>query len=84
VTRAENPLYYDLIEAFRRRTGTPVVLNTSFNENEPIVCNPGEAVACFERTHMDVLAIGSFLVSKQDAALQTGSGVTLERETAAT
>jgi carbamoyltransferase len=64
VTREENPLYYDLISAFRRRTGIPVILNTSFNENEPIVCTPEEAIDCFQRTRMDVLAIGSFMVVK--------------------
>ena len=47
VAREENPLYYDLIEAFERKTGIPVVLNTSFNENEPIVCTPEEAIDCF-------------------------------------
>jgi carbamoyltransferase len=65
VTREENPLYYDLISAFHRKTGIPVVLNTSFNENEPIVCAPEEAIDCFQRTRMDVLAIGAFLVVKQ-------------------
>jgi len=64
VSREENPLYYDLIQAFERKTGIPVVLNTSFNENEPIVCTPGEAIDCFKRTRMDVLAIGSYLVLK--------------------
>ena len=64
VTREENPLYYDLISAFHRKTGIPVVLNTSFNENEPIVCTPEEAIDCFQRTRMDVLAIGPFLVVK--------------------
>jgi carbamoyltransferase len=64
VSRDENPLYYDLIRAFERRTGIPVVLNTSFNENEPIVCSPQEAVDCFKRTRMDALAIGSYLASK--------------------
>jgi len=64
VTREENPMYYDLIAAFHRKTGIPVVLNTSFNENEPIVCTPEEAIDCFQRTRMDVLAIGSFLVTK--------------------
>ena len=44
VSQEENPLYYDLIRAFHRKTGIPVILNTSFNENEPIVCTPGEAV----------------------------------------
>lgn len=64
VTREENPMYYDLISAFHRRTGIPVILNTSFNENEPIVCTPEEAIDCFRRTRMDVLAIGPFLVLK--------------------
>ena len=64
VTRAENAMYYDLISAFYRKTGIPVILNTSFNENEPIVCTPEEAVDCFQRTRMDVLAIGPFLVVK--------------------
>ena len=64
VTREENPLYYDLISAFHRKTGIPVILNTSFNENEPIVCKPEEAIDCFQRTRMDVLAIGPFVVVK--------------------
>ena len=62
VTREENPMYYDLISAFHRKTGIPVILNTSFNENEPTVCTPEEAIDCFQRTRMDVLAIGPFLV----------------------
>ncbi len=66
VSREENPLYYDLIQAFERKTGIPVILNTSFNENEPIVCKPEEAIDCFQRTKMDVLAIGSYLVLKSD------------------
>jgi carbamoyltransferase len=66
VARDENPLYYDLIAAFHRKTGIPVVLNTSFNENEPIVCQPEEAIDCFSRTKMDVLAIGPYLVLKGD------------------
>ncbi|HJZ80935.1 MAG TPA: carbamoyltransferase C-terminal domain-containing protein [Pyrinomonadaceae bacterium] len=64
VTREENPLYYDLISAFKQLTGIPIVLNTSFNENEPIVCRPEEAIDCFIRTKMDVLAIGPCLVLK--------------------
>jgi carbamoyltransferase len=64
VAREENPMYYDLISAFHRKTGIPVILNTSFNENEPIVCTPEEAIDCFQRTRMDVLAIGPFLVLK--------------------
>jgi carbamoyltransferase len=59
-------MYYDLIKAFQRKTGIPVVLNTSFNENEPIVCSPGEAIDCFTRTRMDVLAIGPFLALKSE------------------
>jgi carbamoyltransferase len=66
VNREENPLYYDLIRAFERRTGTPVILNTSFNENEPIVCQPEEAIDCFKRTRMDVLAIGPYLSMKTE------------------
>ena len=66
VSREENPLYYDLILAFERRTGIPVILNTSFNENEPIVCTPEEAIDCFKRTRMDVLAIGPCLVLKSE------------------
>jgi carbamoyltransferase len=64
VRRDENSLYYDLIARFRDRTGTPMVLNTSFNENEPIVCRPEEAVDCFVRTRMDVLCLGPFVVLK--------------------
>ena len=64
VAREENPLYYDLISAFHRKTGIPVILNTSFNENEPIVCTPEEAIDCFQRTRMDVLAIGPFMALK--------------------
>jgi len=67
VSRKENPVYYDLISAFHRKTGIPVILNTSFNENEPIVCSPEEAIDCFQRTRMDVLAIGSFMVVKPEA-----------------
>jgi carbamoyltransferase len=64
VTRDENPLYYDLIKTFGQKTGSPVILNTSFNENEPIVCTPEEGIDCFQRTKMDVLAIGPFLARK--------------------
>lgn len=65
VAREENPLYYDLIKTFEQKTGLPVVLNTSFNENEPIVCSPGEAIDCYLRTKMDVLVIGPFLCLKE-------------------
>jgi carbamoyltransferase len=66
VNREENPLYYELIQAFERKTGIPVVLNTSFNENEPIVCQPEEAIDCFKRTRMDALAIGPYLATKTE------------------
>ena len=64
VDRKHSPHYWELINAFYERTGVPVVLNTSFNENEPIVCTPDEAIACFMRTKMDALAIGDYLVMK--------------------
>jgi len=64
VARDENQIYYDLISAFEKKTGIPVILNTSFNENEPIVCKPSEAIECFQRTKMDVLVIGSFFCKK--------------------
>jgi len=61
----ENPLLYRLIRAFHERTSIPVILNTSFNENEPIVETPSEAIKCFLRTKMDVLAINSFYCTKE-------------------
>lgn len=67
VARHENPLYYDLISNFEQKTGIPVILNTSFNENEPIVCQPSEAIECFLRTKMDVLVIGSYFCKKPPA-----------------
>jgi carbamoyltransferase len=65
VEQAHAPLYWSLIRAFGDLTGTPVLLNTSFNENEPIVCTPAEAIDCFTRTRMDALGIGHFLVEKR-------------------
>ena len=64
VDRATAPLYWQLIKEFENLTGVPVVLNTSFNENEPIVCKPEEAIECFRRTKMDALVIGNYLVRK--------------------
>ena len=64
VTKAQNSLYYRLISAFGEITGVPVLLNTSFNENEPVVCKPGEALNCFLRTKMDVLVLGIFFISR--------------------
>jgi carbamoyltransferase len=64
VSRRSNPRYWDLIKAFERLTGVPMLLNTSFNENEPIVLRPQEALDCFLRTHMDVLVIGRHVVER--------------------
>ncbi len=64
VKRSQNPLYYDLIAAFARKSGVPVVLNTSFNENEPIVDTPEQAVDCFVRNDLDVLVLGPFVTTK--------------------
>jgi carbamoyltransferase len=64
VSRATNSRYYQLIEDFGKLTGVPVVLNTSFNEDEPIVCTPQEAINCFQRTRMDVLVLGNYMVER--------------------
>jgi carbamoyltransferase len=64
VSREANPRYWGLIKAFEQQTGVPVVLNTSFNDNEPIVCNPQEAIDCFQRTQMDALVLGDFLITR--------------------
>jgi carbamoyltransferase len=72
VTEDSNPRYYRLISAFARQTGVPMVLNTSFNENEPIVCRPEEALDCFLRTRMDVVVLGDHVL-RRGAAPQTGA-----------
>ncbi len=67
VNRRENPLYYDMINAFYKKTGCPVIINTSFNvRGEPLVCTPQDAFRCFMRTEMDYLCMGSFLLDKKD------------------
>jgi len=68
VTEQANPRYWRLIREFANLTGVPVVLNTSFNDNEPIVCRPQEAIDCFLRTKMDVLVLGDTLVRKSPSA----------------
>ena len=65
VAQRANPRYYRLIESFRALTGIPMVLNTSFNENEPVVCRPGEALDCFLRTRMDALVVENTFVTRQ-------------------
>ncbi len=64
--RDTNPLYHELISEFHELTGVPMVLNTSFNENEPIVCRPEEALDCFLRTKMDVLVLGNYFISRRN------------------
>lgn len=64
VTAEANPRYHRLIECFRDITGVPMVLNTSFNENEPVVCEPVEALNCFLRTKMDILVVGSVYIER--------------------
>lgn len=68
VSRESNPVYWELIRAFERRTGVPILLNTSFNENEPIVLRPEEALDCFLRTRMDAIVLGHHVVTKGVAA----------------
>lgn len=66
VDKDTNPLYHELIREFGKRTGFPVIINTSFNvRGEPLVCSPAEAYRCFMRTHMDCLVMGSFLLQKE-------------------
>lgn len=62
VYKQTNPRYWELIDAFREITGVPMVLNTSFNENEPVVCRPVEALDCFLRTRMDLLVLGNHMI----------------------
>jgi carbamoyltransferase len=67
VHRTANPRFYGLIEAFETLTGVPMVLNTSFNENEPVVCRPEEALDCFLRTRMDRLVLGDHVIERVGA-----------------
>jgi len=64
VSKKENPRYWALIQEFEKQTGVPLILNTSFNENEPIVCTPEQAVESFLRTDMDVLVLGNCMVER--------------------
>jgi carbamoyltransferase len=73
VRRQDNPAYYDLLSAFERLTGCPVLVNTSFNvRGEPIVCTPEQAYTCFMRTGIDALAIGRHLLIKDDQPPASG------------
>ena len=69
VSRSSNPRYHKLIESFRDLTGIPMVLNTSFNENEPVVCKPEEALDCFLRTRMDRLILGNVMIVRRGSVL---------------
>jgi carbamoyltransferase len=67
ISRATNPRFWDLVEAFKSLTGCGVIVNTSFNvRGEPIVCTPEEAYRCFMRTEMDFLVLGDYLFDKKD------------------
>jgi carbamoyltransferase len=69
VSRDDNPLYHDLINEFYKKTGCPVIINTSFNvRGEPIVLTPEDAYRCFMRTEIDCLMLGSFLLNKKNQA----------------
>ena len=66
VVRATNPLFWDTIKAFEDITGIPLVINTSFNDNEPIVCTPQDAINCFLRTRIDLLVLENYLVFRHE------------------
>ncbi len=75
VNREQNPLYHDMIAAFGRRTGVPVVINTSFNtRGEPVVCTPRDAVECYHASPLDALVIGSFVLEKDAGARASSNG----------
>ena len=77
VKKETNPLFWRLIDRFRQRTGVPILLNTSLNENEPIVLSPSEAIECFLRTSMDVLVIGNVVI---DRARFRGRGCAIRQQ----
>jgi carbamoyltransferase len=72
VIRSTNPRYHKLISSYKAVTGVPIILNTSFNENEPVVCTPDEAFACFLRTNMDLIVLNNHYISRP-----TNTGVDL-------
>ena len=69
VQKKTNPRYHSLINEFKKITGIPIVLNTSFNENEPIVCQPDEALETFLRTKMDILVIGNWKIERKNSEI---------------
>lgn len=76
VSADTSPLFHRLLCAFEQRTGVPILLNTSFNEHEPIVCTPLDALRCFEKTRMDVLVLGPFYVEPDAWPDGVGEGST--------
>jgi carbamoyltransferase len=67
VSRRTNARYYDLIQAFKKKTGCPTLVNTSFNvRGEPIVCTPQDAYRCFMRTEMDILVLQNQILFKTE------------------
>ena len=64
VSKENHPRYHELINNFKNKTGVPIILNTSFNENEPVVCSPQEAINCFLRTKMDILVLGNWFLQR--------------------
>jgi carbamoyltransferase len=74
VSERTNPTYYALIKEFERLTGVPIVLNTSFNENEPIVDTPEQALDCFMRTRMDAIVLHNTIVRRQPAERSAAIG----------
>ncbi len=76
VSRETNPLYWEIIEAFRQQTGCPVIVNTSFNvRGEPIVCTPADSYRCFMRTEMDYLVLENFVLTKPQKGTKCTKGV---------
>ena len=72
LTKKTNPKYHALISKFFEKTGVPIILNTSLNENEPVVRLPREAIACFLRTDMDVLVVGNCLIDRHAPGFPEG------------
>ena len=73
VSKTTNPRLLGLIDEFGKLTGVPVLLNTSFNENEPIVCTPEQAIECFRRTRIDTLVLGDHVVERAEAPARSAA-----------
>ena len=73
VEEADNPRYHRLISAFERLTGVPILLNTSFNESEPIVMSPADALETFAKTRIDLLVLGNYLVRRDTSPYSESS-----------